>query len=273
MLMNYWSTEKKYNQDEVARAIYDEKTKIAYNSEMVFFPNEEGFKAYSFNSTMDEVEKLIDSGIPVIVFQKPVKQVKKGHYRVVFGYDEEKKVFILHDPMLGPNRGIKYKDFGELWNFGDNANVQNWTLAIFPEDKSSVFPDLKGSYIFHINMATAYYKKGKYDESIAEWQQAIEESVDAPKPYPYYCLAQIYLDLDRADEALTYAKKAVEIDDENAFAYDVLGLAYEKKGMVVEAAEAMSEAASLKKKKHGFIHKHWLKIREAYIQFFKEKKE
>ena len=273
MLMNYWSTEKKYNQHEIAEAIYDEKTKIAYNSDMVFFPNEEGFKAYSFNSTMEELKNIIDSGIPVIVFQKPVKQVKKGHYRVVFGYDEEKKAFILHDPMLGPNRGIRYKDFQELWNFGDNANMQNWTLVIFPEDKEELFPDLKASYIFHINMATAYYKKQKYNESIAEWEQAIEKSKDEPMPYPYYCLAQIYLDLDMTDEALTYAKKAVEIDEENAFAYDVLGLAYEKKEMVVEAAEAMSKATKLKKEKNSFILKHWLRIRELYINMFKKEKK
>jgi tetratricopeptide (TPR) repeat protein len=222
---------------------------------------------------MDELKNLIDSGIPIIVFQKPVKQVKKGHYRIVFGYDEEKKAFILHDPMLGPNRGIRYKDFQELWNFGDNANMQNWTLAIFPEDKPSIFPELKGSYIFHINMATAYYKKQKYDESIAEWEQAIEKSRDEPTPYPYFCLAQLLLDLDKPDEALIYAQKAVEIDNESAFAYDVLGLVYEKKGMVVEAAEALSKAASLKKEEHGFIHKHWLKIREAYIKWFKKEKQ
>ncbi len=270
MLMNYWSKEKKYDQHEVAEAIYDEKTKIAYNSDMVFFPSQEGLTAYSFNSTMEELKKLIDSGIPIIVFQKPVKRVKKGHYRIVFGYDEEKKAFVLHDPMLGPNKGIRYKDFQELWNFGDNANMQNWTLAIFPEDKPSVFPDLKGSYIFHINMATAYYKKQKYEESIAEWEQAIEKSRNEPTPYPYYCLAQIYLDLDRTDEALTYAKEAVEIDEENAFAYDVLGLAYEKKGMVIEAAEALSKAAKLKKEKNSFILKHWLRIRELYINMFKK---
>jgi tetratricopeptide (TPR) repeat protein len=273
MLMNYWSKEKKYNQHEVAEAIYDEKTKIAYNSDMVFFPNQEGLTAYSFNSTMEELKKLIDSGIPVIVFQKPVKQIKKGHYRVVFGYDEEKKAFVLHDPMLGPNRGIRYKDFQELWNFGDNANMQNWTLAIFPENKQSLFPDLKCSYIFHINMATAYYKKQKYDESIAEWEQAIEKSRNEPTPYPYYCLAQLLLDLDKPDEALIYAQKAVEIDNNSAFAYDVLGLVYEKKEMVVEAAEAMSKAAKLKKEKNSFILKHWLRIRELYINMFKKEKK
>jgi hypothetical protein len=29
----------------------------------------------------------------------------------------------------------------------------------------------------------------------------------------------------------------------------------------------------LKKEEHGFIHKHWLKIREAYIKWFKKEKQ
>jgi len=208
----------------------------------------------------------------LIVLQKPVKQVKKGHYRVVFGYDDDKGVFILHDPLIGANRGIKYKDFQQLWNFGDNANRQNWTLAIFPEEEELPFPELKDSYIFHINMATAYYKRKQYDDSITEWEKAAESCKDQPLPYPYYSLAQVYLDLGKTDEAITYALKAVEIDDKSPFAYDVLGLAYHQKGMVVEAAEAMSKAASLRKKEHGFILRHWLKIREEYINWFKKGK-
>jgi len=167
---------------------------------------------------------------------------------------------------------MKYKDFQELWNFGDNANRQNWTLAVFPKDKELPFPELKDNYIYHINMATAYYRKKNYQDSIAEWEWAIEKCQDDPLPYPYYCLAQVLLDIDRTDEAIKYALKAVEIDHKNPFAYDVLGLAYNKNGMIMEATETMAKAAKLRKKEHSFILKHWLKIRDKYINMFKKEK-
>jgi Flp pilus assembly protein TadD len=80
----------------------------------------------------------------------------------------------------------------------------------------------------------------------------------------------VLLDVNQGDEAMTYARKAVEIDHEDPFALDVLGLAYYKQGMLFEAAEALVKAVKLGDKKHEFILNHWLKIRNAYIQWKKD---
>lgn len=267
MLLNYWSEDMTYSELEIVQALYNQRTRIIYNSDMVYYANREGFKAYSFHSHIRDLKRLIDQGIPVIVLQKPVKRIKKGHYRIVFGYDDDFMTFFIHDPMMGAIQGIKYQEFLELWNFGDNFNKQNWALAIIPQDKESLFQDLLKSYVFHANMATAYYKRKAYQDSILEWKMAISKT-DAD-PLPYYCLAQVLLDLDRPDEAIIYAKKAVEIDGEDPFALDVLGLTYHKQGMLFEAAETLVTAVKLREKKHKFILKHWLKIRDDYIQWKK----
>jgi tetratricopeptide (TPR) repeat protein len=173
----------------------------------------------------------------------------------------------LHDPLLGANRGMKYKDFRELWAYGDNPNKRNWTLAIFPGKEDIPFPELKDNYIFHVNMATAYYRKKEFQKSIWAWEKAIFKSID--EPLPYYCIAQVFLDTGQLDEAIQYALKALEIDDGHPFAYDVLGLAYEKKGMILESAEALLLAAKFRHKKHDFIFNHWIRVRDLYINMRK----
>ena len=270
MLLNHWSTHKKYTEAEIVEALYNPRTKLIYNSDMVYFPVQEGFKTFSFNSTIEEIKSIIDQDVPVIVLQKPVKRVKKGHYRVVFGYDEAWEMFFVHDPMMGAHRGIKYEEFLELWDFGNNLNKKNWTLAILPENKTFAFPHVLDCYVYHLNMATAHYKRKAYQGAVEEWKKAILKNGEDAQAY--YCLAQVLLDVGEADEALGYALRAVEVGGEDPFAYDVLGLAYHEKGMYFEAAEAMLKAVKLRKKKHTFILKHWLEIRKSYIAWNKEKK-
>lgn len=270
MLINYWSKERPYTQAEIVGEIFDKKSKMVYNSDMVYYPNKKGFISYSFNIDLPKMKEMIDHGIPLIVFQKAAKVVGKGHYRVVFGYNDEKGVIILHDPLIGDNRGMKYRDFMKLWVVGNDPNRKNWAMALFPPQDNSCFPELRETYIFHVNMATAYYRRASYNESIAEWQKAILKSRN--NPLPYYCLAQVLIDINEYDEAIRRALEAVEIDNENSFAYDVLGLAYYEKGMYTEAAKAMEKAAKLSKKEHGFIQKHWLKIRDKYLNNYKKKK-
>jgi tetratricopeptide (TPR) repeat protein len=237
---------------------------------MVYFPAQQGLHTCSFNSTVEEIKKIIDLEIPVIVLQKPVKRVKKGHYRVVFGYDDTWEIFFVHDPMMGANRGIKYEEFRELWHFGDNPNQHNWTLAVFSEEKASVFPDVKDSYVHHLNMATALYKRKSYQAAIEAWKKATEMNGQAPQAF--YCLAQVLLDSGETEEALVFARKAVDVGGDDPFAWDVLGLVCHEKEMYLEAAEAMVKAVKLCKKEHTFIQRHWLKIRNSYINWKKEKR-
>jgi len=72
-----------------------------------------GFKVYlKNNSTIEEVCKLIDAGVPVIV-DWFCGDVPEGHSSVVIGYSEN-KLFIL-DPYLEEMRVVTKKDFTRCW--------------------------------------------------------------------------------------------------------------------------------------------------------------
>jgi tetratricopeptide (TPR) repeat protein len=119
-------------------------------------------------------------------------------------------------------------------------------------------------------MAAAYYKRKAFEDSVEAWKKAI--AISDAHAMPYYCLAQVLLDMDEPDRALPFALKAVALDNQDPFGYDVLGLAYYRTGMYFEAAEAMIQAVHLTDKKHAFILKHWRQIRNSYIQFKKKEK-
>ncbi|MEJ2620341.1 MAG: C39 family peptidase [Candidatus Thiodiazotropha sp.] len=63
------------------------------------------------------VKKYLSDGIPVIVHQYWKLPKSRGHYRIVTGYDEFKKVVYLNDANPGKMRTQSYEKFMKLWNF------------------------------------------------------------------------------------------------------------------------------------------------------------
>ena len=71
---------------------------------------------YLFNSSIENVKLYLNEGYPVIVHQTMSLSDNTGHNRVVIGYSDPRKIFIINDPSLkGPNYEISYADFKKLW--------------------------------------------------------------------------------------------------------------------------------------------------------------
>jgi predicted kinase len=65
----------------------------------------------------NKVKKYLSDGIPVIVHQYWKLPRSRGHYRIVTGYDEYKKVVYLNDANPGKMLTQTYDEFLKLWNF------------------------------------------------------------------------------------------------------------------------------------------------------------
>jgi len=136
-------------------------------------------------------------------------------------------------------------------------------MAIVPEDHDFPFPGLREDSLTHINLATAYYRRGDFDRSVSEWE--IVRRSSAGDPYPVFSLGMVRLRQGRAREAESYAMEALGLDARCAFAEDVLGLAYFEQGRTLEALEALGRALRLAPKAK-FIRAHYLQVRAAYIE-------
>jgi hypothetical protein len=62
------------------------------------------------------VKEYLSNGIPVIVHQYWKGKGTNGHYRVVTGFNEKKKVVYLNDANPGKKLTQSYREFFKLWN-------------------------------------------------------------------------------------------------------------------------------------------------------------
>ena len=74
------------------------------------------------NSTIKDIEDLIDQGKPPIVLLD-FGGLSYEHYIVVSGCNEKKKTILINDPRNGANLSIKQADFLKIWNNQSLGNL------------------------------------------------------------------------------------------------------------------------------------------------------
>lgn len=263
MVLNYWDETRSFNQQKITDEIYDSESQATYNSEMVMYPRSKGFESYSFQGNLGILKDVVAKGIPVIVLTKTIKQIAKGHYRVVIGFDDDKDQIIFHDPFFGGRHAMKSKNFMKVWELGKGRNQSRWMMAVVPAQSPFPFPALQNDPLTSINLATAYYRRSDFMKSRELWEK-VRESLSAD-PYPLYSLAMVSLREGKAGEAETYALQALSLDAKSAYAHDVLGLAYANQGKIDEALQSLDQAHRLAPGEK-FIRMHYLQVRALKIE-------
>jgi tetratricopeptide (TPR) repeat protein len=263
MVLNSWDGTRSFSQRKIADEIYDSGSQATYNSELVLYPRTKGFESYSFQGTLQTLKDLVGKDIPVIVLTKTVKQLAKGHYRVVIGFDEDKDQIIFHDPFFGGRRAMKVKSFMKVWELGKGRNQSRWMMAVVPGQSPFPFPALQNDPLTSINLATAYYRRSDFPRSREMWEK-VKESLNED-PLPLYSLGMVSLRQGHFDEAEAYALEALGVDAKSAYAHDVLGLAYANQGKMLPALQSLGQALRLAPKEK-FIRAHYLQVRALYIE-------
>jgi len=263
MVLNYWDETRSFSQRKITDEIYDSENQATYNSELVWYPRNKGFASYSFQGNLGILKDLVRKDIPVIVLTKTIKEIAKGHYRVVIGFDDGEDQIIFHDPYFGDRNAMTAKDFMKVWELGKGRNQSRWMMAVVPSQRPFPFPALQNDPLTAINLATAYYRRSDFVQSREQWEKARDSLGE--DPYPLYSLAMVSLREGKAEEAEVYALKALSVDANSAYALDVLGLAYANQGKIVPAFESLTQAVRLAPDEK-FIRTHYLQVRALYIE-------
>ncbi len=263
MVLNSWDETRSFSQGKIAEEIFDSGSQATYNSELVLYPRTKGFESYSFQGDMRILKELVSKDIPVIVLTKTIKQVAKGHYRVVIGFDDAEDQIIFHDPFFGGRKAMRSKTFMKLWQLGEGRNQSRWMMAVVPGQRPFPFPDLQNDPLTSINLATAFYRRSDFMKSREEWEK-VKGSLGGD-PYPLYSIAMVSLREGKFEEAETLALEALALDAKSAFAHDVLGLAYANQGRMFQALQSLGQALRLAPREE-FIRKHYLQVRALYIE-------
>ena len=263
MVLNYWDETRSFSQRKITDEIYDSESETTYNSDLVLYPRTKGFESYSFQGNLRILKDVVGKDIPVIVLTKAIKQIAKGHYRVVIGFDDDEDQIIFHDPYFGDRTAMTSKDFMKVWELGKGRNQSRWMMAVVPGQSPFPFPALQNDPLTSINLATAYYRRSDFMKSKEQWEKARESL--SRDPYPVYSLAMVSLRAGNAGEAEAYALEALNLDAKSAYAHDVLGLAYANQGRIVQALQSLGQALRLAPGEE-FIRKHYLQVRVLYIE-------
>jgi len=260
MVLNYWDKTRSFKQQKITDDIYDSESQATYNSEMVLYPRTQGYLSYSFQGDLRILKEVVGKGIPVIVLARSQQKIAKGHYRVVIGFDEDRDQIIFHDPYFGNRSAMTSENFMKEWEQGQGKNQSRWMMAVVPAQRPFPFPALQHDPLTAINLATAYYRRSDFMRSREQWEKVRDSG-----PFPLYNLAMVSLREGKAEEAEAYARQAISLDTESAYAHDVLGLAYAGQGRVDQALQSLEQALRLAPGEK-FIEKHYQQVRALHSE-------
>jgi len=94
-----------------------------------------------------------------------------------------------------------------------------------------------------LNRGDDYFKKGQYDQAIAEYNRAIE--IDPTFASAYNNRGVVYGRKEQHDQAIAEYNRAIEIDPKFALAYYNRAISYEKKGQHGQAIADYNKAVEI----------------------------
>jgi tetratricopeptide (TPR) repeat protein len=143
------------------------------------------------NGDIDLLKTFTANGIPVVVKTWLKVNDDIGHFRIVRGFDENKKTIIQDDSYHGPNKRISYFDFLSMWQpfnynymivftekerglveaiIGEEMNESiAWENALKRSEKESQLDQENVYPLF--NMSTAYYHLSEHQKSIEAFEK------------------------------------------------------------------------------------------------------
>ena len=181
-----------------------------------------GLSAIISNSSLKELKKMIDIGVPPIVILPGIKDVVQ-HASLVVGYDETEKTIFHYIPEPEKIGAIPEKRFDEQWQEDDRL-----MLLIIPQDILSDVNKFDEKKIRSNRLCFDGEKlrlQGKTDEAISTLKEALEINKSNSTAM---CLLAGILNDQNSREALDYYKKTIELNSKYYLAYRGLGNYYLK---------------------------------------------
>ena len=174
---------------QIASGDNDDKTIFTY--EFVDWAKKYGFETVGrVNGDIKLLKTFTANGIQVVVktWLKPNEDI--GHFRIVRGFDEGKKIIIQDDSYDGPNKRISYYDFLSMWQSFNYAYI-----IVFPDDKK----DLVEEIMEEVDEETAWRN------ALARAQK--EAEIDPENVYPWFNMSSSYYHLGEYQKSIEAFEK------------------------------------------------------------------
>ncbi len=151
MVMNWNNNPVKV--DELAAQVYTPGMKGSFQTDMISAVRRQGMMAIQIQG-LNSLLKEVASGHPVVIFENlALTWAPRYHYAVVYGYDLEKEIVIMHS---GPEKGKRWdlRKFERSWMLGDY-----WGLVVLPAGQLSA----SGTELAHVTAAAGLEQLEKFE--------------------------------------------------------------------------------------------------------------
>ncbi len=213
------------------------------------------------HSSLSELKKIIDSGIPPIVILPGIPEITQ-HASIITGYDDEENT-ILHYIQKGNQKGeqqegvIPENIFDKEWSEEGRLMIILAPIDILSPIKLENDSSSKSNRLCFASERLNVLKN--FTEALDSLKQAIE--LDPNNPTTLHLLGSI-LNEQNSSECIKFYEKCLEINNRSYLTYNGLGNFYLKKNQFEKAENYYTKAIELDPKRSAKIYKNRAYLRE-----------
>jgi tetratricopeptide (TPR) repeat protein len=260
VVSRYWNIEL-----PMAEAVESAKKYSDFNgsiiTEGIELAERHGLSCKIVHSSLDELKKIIDSGIPPIVILPGIPEITQ-HASVITGYNEEEKT-ILHYIQKGNQKGeqqegaIPQDVFDREW-----SEEGNLLILISPPDTLSNIT-LDNNLQDKSNRLCFNSEKLNILKNYPEALSSLKESIELdPNNSTALHLYATMLNQQNSPECVSFYEKSLKTNPRSYLTFNGLGNFYLKTNEFEKAENSYSKAIEINPKRSAKIYKNRAYLRE-----------
>ena len=237
----------KYWGEDIAQQAADERRAALIDG--IVHAESRGFASYIYKSSIKDLKKRIDQGIPPIVIMPGVHGTVQ-HAMVVSGYNSEERRMITYVPEPDTVGAIPEAKFQQEWEQDDMT-----AIIIVPSDMKEVLKNDSLKFVKSNRVcfeAEGLRQRGNVNDAIEKLQNATE--IDSDNAQAWCLLAGMYNETNSASAVPCY-ERAIKLNSKYYLAYRGLGNYYLKKKDYSLSEAYYSKAIDVNSTRFGPIYK------------------
>ena len=213
------------------------------------------------HSSLTELKKIIDLGIPPIVILPGIPEITQ-HASVITGYNDEEKT-ILHYIQKGNKEGEQQEGAIPQGIFEKEWSEEGKLLIILAPFETMSSLELKNDSNNNSNLLCFVSEKQNilknYSEALESLKQAVNLDTDNSTALNLLGAA---LNAQNSPECVKYYEKCIEINNRSFLSYNGLGNFYLKTNQFEKADDSYSKAIEINPKRSAKIYKNRAYLKE-----------
>jgi tetratricopeptide (TPR) repeat protein len=243
-LLNYWG--KNVTPEELKKEVYVPRLNGTLPIDLLPALHSRGIAAETLYGSFDRVKTEIRGGRPVLAYLNfGTKKHPIGHFVVINGFDDEKKVFIIHS--LKPDKLASYKRFDRGWNDTHHwmivaePSAQPLTVSTSPVQTMAVEQEPLTADD-HVRLGQIYDQQGLTQEAADQYRRAL--NVDKGYVPAHMALGNQAFNRKNYAAAERYFKRALKYQPDHPGANNNLAMTYVMQGKNLSQAEKLAKIAA-----------------------------